>query len=160
MFSSEIKLGGRARTRLRVARENGYLDARCRGSQELVEAYSLWCWRLKLPCVWFARQSPRSEYGRIRVEMFTTANILTLCGQAEIGRLCAASAVGGRQLVSPHDIACDRIPVRRLDQLAHSVFRAVTRNGNYEPNRPKLLSIVPRKPARIFTIERTRAISA
>jgi hypothetical protein len=66
----------------------------------------------------------------------------------------------GREMVLPHAIGCDRIPVRSLDQLAHSVFRAVTRKGNYELNRPKLLRIVRRKPARVFTIERTWAISA
>jgi len=160
MLCSESKLGGRAHKRLAVARENGYLDGRCRNSREVVEAYGLWCWRLKIPCVWFRRQTPRSKYGRIRVEMFTTANMLTVQGQVEVKTLCAASSAGGREMVSPHDVCCDRVPLRNLDQLAHSIFRATTRNGNYEPNRPKLLSIDSRKSAKLFKLEPPRAVSA
>jgi len=41
----------RERTRLRKAREDGYLDARCKQNGGLVHAYGLWCWRLKIPMV-------------------------------------------------------------------------------------------------------------
>jgi hypothetical protein len=86
--------------------------------------------------------------------------MLTVQGQVEVKTLCAASSAGGREMVSPHDVCCDRVPLRNLDQLAHSIFRATTRNGNYEPNRPKLLSIDSRKSAKLFKLEPPRAVSA
>src|SRR5438067_1846836 len=86
---SEAQLGGRERARLRAARENGFLNARCRGNQRLVEVFSFWCWRLKLPMVWLERRTPHSRYGRIRLDMFTTPNMLTAAGQAEMRTLGA-----------------------------------------------------------------------
>ena len=124
----EAQLAGRQRTRLRVARENGYLDARCAVNQRLVETFSLWCWRLKIPMVWLELCTPRSRYGRVRLDMFTTANMLTDAGQAGMQAL-------GPARTSPHDACWERVPAGELHRLASSVFRAATRAGNYEPNR-------------------------
>ena len=128
----EAQLAGRQRTRLRVARDNGYLNARCADNQRLVQAFSLWCWRLKIPMVWLERRTPGSRYGRVRLDMFTTANMLTDAGQAAMKALGQAHA-------SPHDACWDRVPCRDLGRLANSVFRAATRTGNYELNRSKFV---------------------
>src|SRR5271157_753438 len=65
---SDVLLGGRQRARLRAARENGYLNARCAAHQLLVQAFSLWCWRLRIPMVWLEYRTPRSRYGRVHLD--------------------------------------------------------------------------------------------
>ena len=124
----EAHLTSRQRTRLLVARERGYLNARCLNHKELVHAFSLWCWLLRVPLVWQEGLSRRSRYGRLRLDMFTTANVLTSAGQTAIRALQP-----GR--VTPHDAVWDRVPLRDLDRLARTVYRASTRLGNYEPYR-------------------------
>jgi hypothetical protein len=124
--------GTRERKRLDRAREKGYLDARCRNNQKVIEAFGLWCWRLKLPMVWFERQTPRSKYGRVHLELFTTANRLTANGQEAMQAICASFTVKGHAQVSPHTVNCDRGPLNRLEDLAKAVFRTATRTGNYE----------------------------
>jgi len=142
----EAHLAGRERTRLRVARENGYLNARSADNQRLVEAFSLWCWRLKIPMVWLERRTPRSRYGRVRLDMFTTANMLTAAGQAEMKAL-------GQARASPHDACWDRVPLRELDRMANTVFRAATRTGNYEPNRSKsVVNMRRERPDKLFAV--------
>jgi len=78
--------------------------------------------------VWFERQSPRSKYGNVRLELFTTPNRLTASGQE------AMQAIGmtGRAEVSAHAISCKRVPLNRIEDLAKAMFRASTRAGNYE----------------------------
>jgi hypothetical protein len=124
----------RERRRLDCAREKGYLDARCRNSQKVIEAFGLWCWRLKVPMVWFERQTPRSKYGRVQLELFTTVNRLTASGQAAIQTLCDGLTVNGQPRISLHNSFCDRVPLSRLAELAKATFRASTRTGNYEPD--------------------------
>lgn len=124
--------GTRERKRLDRAREKGYLDARCRDHQKIVEAFGLWCWRLKVPMVWLERQSPRSKYGNVRLELFTTANRLTASGQEAMQTICNSLIKKGQADVSPHAVGCKRVPLNRLEQAAKAVFRAATRAGNYE----------------------------
>ena len=143
---SDAHLGGRERTRLRVARENGFLNALCEHNQLLVQAFSLWCWRLKIPMVWLERRTPHSRYGRVRLDMFTTANMLTAAGQAEMKAL-------GQARASPHDACWERVRLRELERLANSVYRAATRTGNYEPNRSKFVADMRReKPEKLFAV--------
>ena len=133
-FQSGTGFGTRERRRLDRARERGYLDARCRNSLKVIEAFGLWCWRLKVPMVWLERQTPRSKYGRVHLELFTTPNRLTASGQAAIRTLCNGLTVKGEPRVSPHNSCCDRVPLSRVEELAKAAFRAATRTGNYEPD--------------------------
>jgi hypothetical protein len=143
---SDAHLSGRERTRLRVARENGFLNALCAHNQPLVRAFSLWCWRLKIPMVWLERRTLHSRYGRVRLDMFTTPNMLTAAGQAGMKAL-------GQARASPHDACWERVPLRELDRLANSVFRAATRAGNYEPNRSKFVVDLRReRPDKLFAV--------
>ena len=64
-------MSGREKSRLRKAREDGYLGACCTGNQALVQAYGLWCWRLKIPMVWLERRTRYSRYRRVQLEMYT-----------------------------------------------------------------------------------------
>ena len=136
----EARLRGRERARLRVARENGFLNARSPDNQHLVEAFSEWCWRLRLPMVWLERRTPHSRYGHIRLDMFTTPNMLTETGQA---KMCAL----GASRVSAHDAHWDRVPLEELERLTNAVFRAVTRLENYEANRSPLVVNLYRESA-------------
>jgi hypothetical protein len=117
---------GRERTRLRRARENGFLNAGCRSPQELRDAHGFWCWRLRLPVVWFERLTPRSKYGRICVDLFTTSSVLNEKGVAELSGLADGA------LVSSHDVRWDRVPRARLEEVARRALRAALRTGNYE----------------------------
>jgi hypothetical protein len=130
-FQSETgfpnRLNGRDKKRLERAREAGYLDARCRNSCQVKETFGLWCWRLKIPMVWFERHTPRSKYGRVHLEMFTTANRLTTVAQAGL------QALSPQAQVSSHNVRLERIPLKQINELARAVFRAATRGT--EPNR-------------------------
>jgi len=133
-FQSGTAFGNRERRRLDRAREKGYRDARCRHSRKVIEAFGLWCWRLKVPMVWFERQTPRSKYGRVQLELFTTANRLTASGQAAIQSLCDGLTVKGQPRISPYSVFCDRVPLSRVEELAKAALRAATRTWNYEPD--------------------------
>jgi hypothetical protein len=145
-----VSLTPQDRRRLQQAHENGYLDAACRDNQAIVKAHGLWCWRLKVPMVWFELDSPRSRFGSLRLDMLTTPHMLTSAGQA------ALKALGARQ-PSPHDAVWERVPLARLDKLAHTAFRAAIqvqhRRLNQTPlvkidaRRGKPLKLVPRKIA-------------
>jgi hypothetical protein len=121
----ESQFTGRERRRLSLARENGYLNAVCRDGRKLLAAYAQWCWRLRIPVVWSERCSPRSRYGRVRLDLFTTPNRLTADCQADM------LSLSRRVTTSPHDARLDRVPLGELDRLATAVFRAATRPGNY-----------------------------
>ena len=143
---SDGRLSGRDRARLRAAHESGYLNARCASYQLLIQAFSLWCWRLRIPMVWLEFRTPHSRYGHVRLDMFTTVNRLTMQGQAEMQALAAARA-------SPHDACWHRVPLRDLDRVASAVLRAATRAGNCEPNRSKLVADVRRRmPERLAVV--------
>ena len=134
-------MNGRERTRLRKARENGYLNACCGLNRALVHAYGLWCWRLKIPMVWVERRTRYSRYARVQLEMFTSANRLAAEGQALIKAICAPGNAATWTRVSPHTACWDRVAMRNAPELAHAVFRAAIRPQNYERNEDRVDSM-------------------
>jgi hypothetical protein len=137
------------RRRLLQAHENGYLDATRRDNRAIVKGHGLWCWRMKLPMIWFERCSEHSRFGCLRVDMLTTPNVLTGAGQA------ALKALGAGQ-ISTHDAVWEREPLGRLEKLAHAAFRVAVQAPNYRLNSTpakidvrsaKPLKLVPRKLA-------------
>ena len=134
-------MNGRERTRLRKALENGYLDACCKDNQALVHAFGLWCWRLKLPMVWLERRTPYSRYGRVQLELFTSANRLTDGGQAGMKAICAPGNAAKWTQVSPHDACWDHVAMPNAWELAHVVIRAALRPENYEKNEGRMDSM-------------------
>jgi len=143
----EANLEARQRRRLERARADGYLDARCPRNQKILNAYGRWCWRLKLPLVWFERQSPHSRFGRIRLDLFTTAKQLNPEGQAEIRGL-APGAVD----ISPHDAIWSRVRIGKLEELAARVLRAALKAENCETTRPRLIRVGNKGPARLIEL--------
>jgi hypothetical protein len=143
-------MNGRERTRLRKARENGYLDACCKENRELVHAYGLWCWRLKLPMVWLERRTRYSRFGRVQLEMFTSANRLTAGGQAGMKAICAPGNAAGWTRVSPHDACWDHVALPNARDLAHVVCRAALRPENYERNEDRVERMRERKTGKIL----------
>jgi hypothetical protein len=127
-------MNGRERTRLRRARENGYLDACCNDDRALRDAYGLWCWRLKIPMVWLERRTRYSRYVRVQLEMFTSAHRLTPEGQAGMRGICAPGNSARWTQVSPHDAGWDHVALPNARELAHAVFRTAIRPENYERN--------------------------
>ena len=154
-ISLESNLTACQRRKLSKARENGYLDGRGAGIGNLLIVFSLWCWRLRLPLVWFERLSPRSRYGRVRLDLYTTANRLTGSGQAELQGL-----IPGALDISPHDALWRRIPLRKLETLAARVIRAAVKPGNTESAVPRFIQVEPREPAELIEFPRPRSASA
>jgi len=154
------ELPGRERRRLELARENACLDARLPAGQRVVKAYGLWCWRLKIPMVWFERRTPRSRYGRVRLDMFTTPNMLTAGGQAAMKELGAPALGTTEAAVSAHDACWDRVPLAQLEKLAKAAFRAAVKAGNYRLNRARLVDIESRAPGRPLKVAPRKAASA
>ena len=127
-------MNGRDRTRLRKAREDGYLDARCPENRLLIQAYGMWCWRLKLPMVWLERRTRYSRYVRVKLEMFTSANRLSDGGRDRLQAVCAPGNQAGWTRITPHDATWDHVARSSAKDVARSVFRASIRAGNYERN--------------------------
>jgi hypothetical protein len=140
----------RERRRLERAHENGYLDATCRGNRALVKAYGLWCWRLKVPMVWFERSSPHSRFATVRLDMFTTPNMLTAAGQAVLDGL-------GEGWITAHDAAWRRTPRARAGKMAHAAFRAAVQAGHYRSNRSPLSKIDATAERPLKLVARKRA---
>ena len=134
------------RRRLQRAHENGYLDATCRSISAIVKAHGLWCWRLKIPMVWYERHSPRSRFGCLRLDMLTTPNMLTAAGQAALKAL-------GDGRISAHDAVWARVPLFRLAKMAHAALRAAIQTGHYRLNRSPLAKIDARRrvPLKLVT---------
>ena len=128
----ESELTGRQRRRLEIARMNGFLDATCRDHQNITQRHGAWCWQLKLPIIWFERRSPHSRYGRLRVEMFTTPNVLTEKGQYALRSLGEQLELRGEPAVSAYDACWDRVPRKRAAELARAVLRTTLKVENYE----------------------------
>jgi hypothetical protein len=147
----EAHLTGRQRRRLRLGRENGYLNAACRDHPKLLAAYARWCWRLRIPIVWSERRSPRSKYGRVRLDLYTTSERLSAAGEAEL------RALAFHATTSPHDARWEFIPLRDVDRLAAAVFRAATRAANHQPHRACLAALPDRQGANVFVIGQSRA---
>ena len=137
-------LAPRQRRRLGRAHEDGYLDATCRENTAVIKAHGLWCWRLKVPMIWYERRSPRSRFGRLHVDLMTTPHMLTGAGQEQL-KILGASAI------SAHSATWDRVPLPWLDRLAHAVFRIVLQPGNYRRNRTPITSIETRR-RKAFTL--------
>src|ERR1035441_9455230 len=125
-------MNARQRSRLRKARENGYLDACCRDHRALVHAYGLWCWRLKIPMVWLGGGTPLSRDPGVQREMFPSANRLTAGGQAGMRAICAPGNAARWTRVSPHDACWDHVALPNARELAHVVIRAAIRPEKYE----------------------------
>lgn len=139
-----------------MAQERGYLDARCGGSERLTQAYGLWCWRLRIPMVWIERQTPRSKFGCVRVEMFTSVHRLTDLGQSEIREF-----MGDASEISAHNGKLTGLAAAVLEDVARKVYRAATRLGNSEPNRTKIRTIGGRNQGLFQTVRKAlRAASA
>ena len=126
----EDDLTGRDRSRLQRARAKGYLAVPGRPAELLARSFSKWCWTLRIPLVWYERRSPRSRYGRVHLDLFTTPYVLTGVGEAEIRSLAARFATKARLLLSPHDACWDGVPIGRLEEAARTLFRCATRTGN------------------------------
>src|SRR5512144_753943 len=101
-------MNGRQNTRLRQAREQGYLDARCPENLALLQTFGLWCWKLKLPMVWIERRTRYSRFARIRLDMFTCGNCLTAAGQEYLKFLSALGSGAISTRVSAHDAVWER----------------------------------------------------
>lgn len=151
----ETGLTPRQRTELRRARENGYLDARAAGAANLLMAFSLWCWRLKLPVVWLERNSPRSRYGRVRLDLYTTSNRLSVEGQAQMQGI-----VPGAVDISPHDALWSHVPLANLGPLAARVLKTALRPGNCEAAAPRWIPAERRRPAKLIELPRAQTASA
>jgi hypothetical protein len=123
-----------------------------RDGPRLVAIYGAWCWNLKVPLVWSERRSPRSRYGRIHLDMFTTAQMLTAAAQAEMKALGANFSVRA----SPHDACCNFVPMRDLERLARTVLRTALRSGNSEPNRVKIASIEAGRAGKVLAFDLSR----
>ena len=150
---AELQLSGWERGRLRRARENGYLDARCRQNVALVHAYGLWCWRLKIPMVVVEKRSRYSRYGRVWLEMFTSGMRLSPAGQAVARAICAPANTSEWTHISPHDATWDHVALANAAGLAHNVFRASVRAGNYELNDRRVASSGLKKAGRVLQME-------
>lgn len=147
----EMNLNPRHRTALRRARENGYLDARAAGAAQLLMAFSLWCWRLRLPVVWFERLSPRSRYGFVKLDLYTTGHRLSERGLMEIEGLSP-----GAVDISPHDARFGRVPRDQLAGLAARVIKAAVRPDNCEAIAPRLLLAPRRGPAEVIELPKAQ----
>ena len=135
---------------MQQAHENGYLDATCRDHGAIVKAHGLWCWRLKVPMVWFERRSPHSRFGCLRLDMLTTPNMLTGAGQA------ALKALGDGQ-VSAHDAVWESVPLPRLAKMAHASFRAAVQAPNYRRSRTPLAKIDAQRQKSLKLVSRKMA---
>jgi len=137
----ETRFSGRQLGSLNRARENGYLNAVSRDRRKLLETYARWCWHLRIPVVWSERCSPRSRYGCVHLDLFTTPHRLTADCQADMKSLAP------RSTTSPHDARLDRIPLRDLDRVSAAVLRASTRPDNQQPNLAQPSALPARLPA-------------
>jgi len=149
--ASIAHFGGRQRRRLTNARETGYLNAACQGAEMLIAAHARWCWRLHVPVVWTERLSPRSRFGRVRLDLFTTPYRLSAEGQVELQEIAPGA------VTSPHDARWSRVALRDLDWLAAAVLRIATRSENLQPLRTYPAGCPARAPAQSAPILRRLA---
>ncbi len=108
------------------ARASGCLNAAGASRADLLRAYGLWCWKLRIPLVSFERNTPRSKFGSIRLDLFTTGHLLTERGRNEL------TTLPGRATISPYDGVWEKVPAAGLENVARAVYRVATRRGNYE----------------------------
>jgi len=108
---------------------------------------------MRLPVVWTERHSPRSRFGRIRLDLFTTPYRLTAEAQAELREITPGA------VISPHDGRWDRIPLRDLHLLAPAILRAATRSANLNLNRSYPASCPARVPGEVAAISERMAVA-
>jgi hypothetical protein len=143
--NTESGFHGSDARRLRVARERAYLDARCPTGELLARAHGLWCWKLKIPIVWLERRSRWSRYGRVKLDLLTTPNVLTGAGFEALERVAALSGPRVRLTISPHAACIDFVPKDRLAEVARALYRAAVNSANYRVNRPSLVRFAPQR---------------
>jgi hypothetical protein len=125
---ADQQLEGRARARLSRAREYGCLNA-TGASPELKQSFFFWCWRLRIPALWFERNSRASKYGRVSLDLFTTACLLTESGRNQLAALGDRFGVVSTPSLSAHECSWDRVPIARIEEFARAVYRTATRMG-------------------------------
>jgi hypothetical protein len=152
----DLPLTPRQQGRLRKAREKGYLDARCRENEALVQAYGLWCWRLKVPMVLAERRSKYSRYARVYLEMFTSGMRLSSDGQSAMRAICAPSNRADGTMVSPHDACWDHVALPNAVDVARTVYRMAVRAGNYELNESRPALAVVKRQAKVIQMDASR----
>ena len=113
------------------------------GIGELLQAFGMWCWKLKLPMVWIERRTRYSRFARIRLDMFTCANCLTAAGQEYLKFLSALGSGPSCARVSAHDAIWDRVEPARVREAARAVLRATLKGPNYERNEVRTASRSP-----------------
>jgi hypothetical protein len=121
----QTDLTGRARSLLDRARVNGYLNANSEFRPALIRAYGFWCWKLRVPLISFQRNSPRSRFGSVHLDLFTTPHVLTGQGLTELATL------PGHATLSPYDGVWTNVPTSDLETVARSAYRIATRRGSY-----------------------------
>jgi hypothetical protein len=123
---SHSGLTARDRTLLDRARRNGYLDTTRGSGASLLRAHGFWCWKLRVPLVCFEPNSPRSRFGSVRLDLFTTPHRLTDAARAELATL------PGNATISPYDGIWRNVPKNALETVARAVYRIATRRGGYD----------------------------
>jgi hypothetical protein len=118
--------------RLREAWESGVLNARCQRREELLRVYGRWCWRMGLPMVWFEPRSRSSRLSRVHLDLFTTAERLSVQGRAALIALSARYVPAEHGSVGIHEAVWDHVGPSQAAEFARSVFRVVRRAGNCE----------------------------
>jgi hypothetical protein len=130
--SEQNEFAGRGLSRLQRARIDGFLNATGKFHDALLKHHGFWCWRLRLPQIWYERNSPRSRYGCLYVDLSTTANRFTHHGIAELASVAERLCVPRPSVLTLFEARWENIPVQRLDDLGRVVLRVAMRLGNYE----------------------------
>jgi hypothetical protein len=149
----EANLNGRQRKKLRQAWANGYLDARGAGIPRLLMAFTLWCRRLGLPLVWCERNSPRSRYGKVRLELWTACSVLNVQGEAAMRELLPGAAD-----ISADGAVWSRVPLAGMEEIAGCAMKAAVRAGNTQAAAPHLIRVERRHPARVIELPKVLAV--
>jgi len=119
---------------LETARQRGFLDQRRRNSEPHRQAYERWCWSLKIPVVRILRQSPRSRFSVVLLDMYTTPNTLSAEGEQAAVELCQRIQPRPERSVSPFGGEFRKIPHARAPKFAREIFRIATSLGYYLPD--------------------------
>ena len=145
-----MEFKGRERSVLERARRTGCLDQRNQHRDAVRREYERWCRTMKIPIVRILRQSPRSRFSIVVLEMYTTPNTLSAEGQEAVVHACekacrrperSLSAFGGEFHGSLNPAAL---------KFAREIFRLATHLGYYLPDLA-LLEARRRKSVRNFT---------
>ena len=105
---------------------------------------------MKLPMIWFERKTPHSRFGRLRLEMLTTPNVLTGAGQSALKEV-------GEGKISAHDAVWELVPLKRAAKMAHAAFRTAIHVKHYRVNRTPVSKIDTRRKRSLKLVPRERA---